>query len=88
MNHIETLIYLIFDWYLLSLSNHIYAWRKNSSKMLSTFVHSAQKVSGTIERTDLIKNTGIGTKGYQLIKNNRGKFEFQSFWMYGIITDI
>ena len=30
----------------------------------------------------------MGTKGYQLIRNKKGIFEFILFWMYGIINDI
>ena len=40
----EGMMDLVFDWYALSLSNHIYSWRKDYTGMVSTFVHSAQKV--------------------------------------------
>lgn len=56
----EGLLDLVFDWYALSLANTVYAWRKGSTTMVSSFVHSAQKVSGTTERTDNGKGTGIG----------------------------
>eukprot|EP01034_Spumella_vulgaris_P024193 gene24193-30511_t len=73
--------------YALSLANNVYAWRKGSTTMVSTFVHSAQKVSGTTERTDNQKGTGIGTRGYQLIKDRRGNARFDLFWCYTFIED-
>lgn len=83
----EGLLDLVFDWYALSLANNIYAWRKGSTNMLSTFVHSAQKVSGTTERTDNNQGKGIGTRGYQLIKDKRGNMKFDLFWVYTFMED-
>eukprot|EP01030_Chromulinospumella_sphaerica_P009223 gene9223-9035_t len=34
----EGLLDLVFDWYALSLSDRILAWRKGSTKMISTYV--------------------------------------------------
>ena len=40
----DGLMDLVFDWYALSLANNIFSWRKGSTHLVSTFVHSAQKV--------------------------------------------
>lgn len=51
-NNVESkadgLLDLVFDWYALSLANTIYAWRKGGTNMISSFVQSAQKLSGTL----------------------------------------
>ena len=60
----KPMVELAFDFYFMSLSNHLIAWRKGNS--LSTFVHAAQKVSGTKELTNINTWSGIGTKGYHL----------------------
>jgi hypothetical protein len=78
---------LVFDWYALSLANELYAWRKGGTNMLSTFVHSAQKLSGTTERTDNSQGNGIGTRGYQLIRDKRGNLRFDLFWGYTFVED-
>lgn len=83
----EGIMDLVLDWYMLSLSNAILAWRKGGTNMLSTFVHSAQKVSGTIERTDNALGAGIGTRGFQLIRDRRGNLRFDLFWGYGFLPD-
>lgn len=83
----EGLLDLVFDWYALSLANTILAWRKGGTNMLSTFVHSAQKVSGTTERTDANSGRGIGTQGYQLVKDKRGNMHFDQFWSYPFMED-
>ena len=83
----EGLLDLVFDWYALSLANTILAWRKGGTSMVSTFVHSAQKVSGTTERTDNNKGTGIGTRGYQLIRTKNGGLRFDLFWVYSFLED-
>jgi hypothetical protein len=83
----EGMLDLVFDWYALSLSNTLLAWRKGGSNILSTFVHSAQKVSGTIERTDNIGGAGVGTRGYQLTRDKRGNLKFDVFWGYIFIED-
>jgi hypothetical protein len=54
---------------------------------VSTFVHSAQKVSGTTERTDNGKGRGVGTRGYQLTKDKRGNPKFDLFWVYTFVDD-
>ena len=62
---------LTLDWYFLTLSNHIFAWRRDTD-LLSTFAHSSQRVSGSNEQSDandIELNSGIGTLGYQLIFN-------------------
>jgi hypothetical protein len=83
----EGLLDLVFDWYALSLANVIFAWRKGGTNMISSFVHSAQKLSGTTERTDNINGKGIGTRGYQLIKDKRGNMRFDLFWGYTFVED-
>jgi len=83
----EGMLDLVFDWYALSLANTILAWRKGGTNMLSTFVHSAQKVSGTTERTDAGSGRGIGTQGYQLVRDKRGNMHFDQFWSYGFMED-
>lgn len=81
------LLDLVFDWYALSLANNIFSWRKGSTSMVSTFVHSAQKVSGTTERTDNTLGRGIGTRGWQLLKDRHGRFKFDLFWVYTFLED-
>lgn len=83
----EGLLDLVFDWYALSLANVIFAWRKAGTNMISSFVHSAQKLSGTTERTDNALGKGIGTRGYQLIRDKRGKLRFDLFWGYTFVED-
>lgn len=83
----EGLLDLVFDWYALSLANQIYAWRKDSTAVISTFVHSAQKVSGTTERSDNANGMGLGTRGYQLTRNRRGHMVFSHFWGYSFMDD-
>jgi hypothetical protein len=80
---------LIFDWYSLSLANIVLAWRKGSTSMVSTFVHSAQRVSGTTERSDVRGplGHGIGTRGMQLMKDRRGNPRWDLMWSYGIPED-
>lgn len=85
----EGLLDLVFDWYALSLSNVILAWRKGSTNMVSTFVHSAQRVSGTTERTDAYAppGHGIGSKGYQLLKDRRGNPKWDAMWTYSFLDE-
>jgi hypothetical protein len=80
---------LVFDWYALSLSNLVLAWRKGSTSMISTFVHSAQRVSGNLERTNphAPLGHGIGTKGYQLLKDKRGYPKWDLMWSYTFLED-
>lgn len=82
----EGLLDLVFDWYALSLANTILAWRKGGTGMISTFVHSAQKVSGTTDRSDNGSGRGIGTRGLQL-KNTRRGLQFELFWAYTFLED-
>ncbi len=42
---------LVVDWYALSLANVVFAWRRNTN-FISTFAHSAQRLSGNNERSD------------------------------------
>lgn len=83
----EGLMDLVFDWYALSLANRIYAWRKGSTGMVSSFVHSAQKMSGTTERTDNSAGRGIGTRGYQMTLDRSGEPRFDLFWVYSFLDD-
>lgn len=87
MTNGEGLLDLIFDWYALSLANEIYAWRKGGTSMVSTFVHSAQKLSGTTERTDMYNRKGTGSAGFQLIRDKRGRLHFDFFWGYPFLED-
>lgn len=79
---------LVFDWYALSLSNMVFAWRKGSTNLVSTFVHSSQRVSGTTERSDPNApiGHGIGTMGYQLQKSRRG-VTWAKMWIYTFLED-
>jgi len=85
----EGVLDLVFDWYALTLANVIFGWRKGSTSMVSTFVHSAQRVSGTTERTDphAPPGHGVGTKGYQLTKDKRGNPKWDPMWIYSFLED-
>jgi len=83
----EGLLDLVFDWYALSLANTVLAWRKGGVSMLSTFVLSAQRLSGTTERTDVRSGKGIGTRGYQLQSTKRGGLTWDFFWMFSFLED-
>ena len=64
---------LVLDWYALSLANVVFAWRKNTN-FISTFAHSAQRLSGNTERSNDSAGVGhgIGSKGLSLFfKNGR-----------------
>lgn len=81
---------LVFDWYALSLANKIFAWRKGSSGLISTFSQSASRVSGTTHRTmplAPLNEGGIGTKGFQLEKDKRGNVHWKQFWSYAFLED-
>ena len=71
---------LALDWYALSLSNSLFAWRRNAD-MISTFVHSAQRLSGNEEKSDqeALPGHGIGSKGWQLYFKN-GKHIWRNFY--------
>jgi len=83
----DGLLDLVFDWYALSLANNVLAWRKGGTNMVSTFVHSAQKVSGTIERSNNENGNGIGTRGYQLVRTKNGGLRYDFFWAYNFLED-
>ena len=85
----EGILDLIFDWYALTLANLVFAWRKGGTNQISTFVHSAQRVSGTTDRSDVRSpiGHGIGTKGLQLIQNKRGNYYWDHFWAYTFLED-
>ena len=54
------LLDVVFDSYSLSLSDTVIGWRKGYTQIVSTFVHSARRVSGTSERTVVGAPTGHG----------------------------
>ena len=86
----EGVMDLIFDWYALTLANHIFAWRKGGTTMLSTFVHSAQRVSGSTARTRVrnpVGTGGFGSIGFTYQKNKRGSYNWDYFWSYGFLED-
>jgi hypothetical protein len=71
---------LILDWYALSLSNVVFAWRRDTD-LISTFAQSAQRMSGNTEESDLHAGVGhgIGSKGLQLFFNKRGMPVWREF---------
>lgn len=82
---------LAFDWYMISLSNYVLAWRRGSSASTSTFLMSAQRMSGDKRRTNIhipLGEGGIGTKGYQLVRHpRRGYLMWVPLWTYDFIED-
>ena len=85
----EGVLDMVFDWYALSLANVVLAWRKGGTRMISTFVQSASRVSGTPMRTSLKKELGkggIGTIGTQLVAQKHG-LRWDQFWNYGFLED-
>ena len=85
----EGLLDLVSDWYCLSLANMVFAWRKGSTSIISTFVLSSQRLSGTTERTNVHAPVGhgIGTRGMQLQKDKRGNPRWDLMWTYGFLED-
>ena len=85
----EGLLDLFFDWYALSLSNIIVAWRRNTN-MVSTFVHSAQRVSGNTEVTNTSAPVGhgIGTRGMQLSYARGGRTKWGQMWVYSLLDEM
>ena len=85
----EGVMDMVFDWYALSLANVVMAWRKGGTHLISTFVHSAQRLSGTTMRTshkkDFGKN-GMGTIGLQL-QTKHNNWNWNPFWTYGFMED-
>jgi hypothetical protein len=71
------------DWYLLTLSNTILSWRKGGSP--STFVASAQKVSGSKARTNAATRSGLGTVAYLLSQTKRTPYKFNMLWQYSFL---
>ncbi len=51
--------------------------------MLSTFVHSER----TSKRADYSQGRGIGTRGYQLVRDKIGNIRFDLFWGYTFFED-
>jgi hypothetical protein len=70
---------LAVDWYGLSLANVVFAWRRNTN-FISTFAHSAQRMSGNNERSDHAAGIGhgIGSRGLSLYFGKSG----QPVWRY------
>ena len=58
---------LVLDWYALSLANVVFAWRKGTT-FISTFTHSAQRLSGNNEHSNHSAGIGhgIGSRGLSL----------------------
>ena len=70
---------LALDWYGLSLSNVVFAWRRGTS-FISTFAHSAQRLSGNTEKSSHKSHIGhgIGSRGLSLYFGKNG----QPIWRY------
>lgn len=70
---------LAVDWYGLPLANVVFAWRRNTN-FISTFAHSAQRMSGNNERSDHAAGIvhGIGSRGLSLYFGKSG----QPVWRY------
>lgn len=79
-----SLINIVFDWYAMSLSDNILAWRRAFTAGISSFAFTAQKMSGGADRSD---RSGVGTKGFQLLRNRHGHLRFEMFWSYTIYVD-
>ena len=76
---------LFLDWYLLSLSKTLLAWRKGNS--LSSFAYSAQRISGNMSQSDENLKNGLGTNGYIINNDRRGRIKFDSFWYYPVLIE-
>lgn len=86
----EGLLDLALDWYMLTLCNAILGWRKGFSPGISTFMMSAQRVSGNKARTNTfvpVDQGGIGTKGYLYLRNKRGATYWSSVWVHNVIDN-
>jgi hypothetical protein len=61
----------VLDWYCLALSDHIYGWRARGG-LGSTYVSSAARISGDVNRTQptspIGPSNGMGTLKFQLQK--------------------
>lgn len=71
---------LVLDWYALSLANVVFAWRKGTN-FISTFAHSAQRMSGNNEPSNNTAGIGhgIGSRGLSLYFLN-GKPTWRHFY--------
>lgn len=71
---------LVLDWYALSLANVVFAWRKGTN-FISTFAHSAQRLSGNTEYSNTSAGIGhgIGSRGLSLFFN-RGRPQWRNFY--------
>lgn len=78
----DSFIATVFDWYALSLSNVVLAWRKGGSKGISTFVFSAAKVSGTRSKTDFEQGDSVGTQAFHFHHNRFGRLVLGRFWSF------
>ena len=83
MTNNEGVFDMVFDWYTLSLSNVVLAWRRNTN-MLSTYIATAVKVSGERGRKNLSESKydetlGVGSRGMQLHYDKNGKALWSSF---------
>lgn len=80
----EGMMDVTLDWYSISLCNVVLSWRNGHSGLLSTFVHSAVRVSGNKEASDLEApiGHGIGSKGYFMVIDKRNRVQWNPFWAY------
>ena len=86
LTHNDGYIDLVLDWYCLTLSRIMLTWRK--AYVPSTFAFSAQRMSGTLERTNRVTGKGIGTMGYFVNRHRHsGALYFVSFFMPGFLED-
>ena len=79
---------MAFDWYALSLSNVILTWRKGGTRSFSTFVTSAQRMSGTKDYSRNFTHNGtdsgrgVGPTAYQLAQLKNGEMRFEAHHAY------
>ena len=82
----EGMMDVTFDWYTLSLCNVVLSWRAGNENLLSTFVHSAVRVSGNKDVSDLSApiGHGIGSKAFVMVlsKHNYTIVNWNAFWAY------
>ena len=72
---------MAFDWYAISLANVVFAYRRGTS-FISTFAHSAQRMSGNVERSDNHADIGhgIGSRGLSLFFGKNGVPQWRHFY--------
>lgn len=75
-NNHTGMIDLVIDWYALSLSNKIFAWRRDTS-LTSTFVHSSRRFSNKNASKD--HNNRIASHGFQLNFHGGSRFDWKGF---------